>query len=721
MFITKTTTQKYLPNGNTYTTYRLLRTYRNSAGVAKKETLLNLGSDFAVPACDWRLLCDRIEQLQGDNNVLFELELSTALEQEAQRISKILSTRNSEKNVSKLVPLQKEFTEKDYQTVDVNSAVDSDVRHIGTEHLIYETMRQLGLAEILETVGFNKKQSNIAIASIVGRLVVPGSELSTHRYLTQNSALDEVMGTEFSDLDLRQLYLASDRLLNHKDAIESSLYLREKELFGLEEIITLFDITNTYFEGRPQHDGANKGRSKEKRSDCELISLGLLLDGSGFPKKSKILPGNISEPSTLKDMLSDLDGSSGTTVIMDAGIATKDNLEYLVAEGYKYIVVRRDPNLVMPENNTTVVKDTKNNTVTVSLIKGSSDELDLYCHSTAKEGKAIEFATKMSKRFEEEVHKLSQNLLACDLYNDCSEFSGQSSALIMNDGQVLTNKPAELINILIVVNTLADITPSIANQFSLDAELTQLLQANSATTTLCGQYLQETALYDKLHIKLQGKLRTLFTSRIQSTKKNAIREYEQVAIKLGRLKQQYKSVAYTYSTKITTDNRKYYARKIEYQNNTEQQKNKQAGVYCLSSNRSDLNEAQLWNTYTMLTDIESAFRSLKSELGMRPVYHQLEHRIDGHIFISIIAYHVLHTIRHQLKKHDISISWDTIRTIMAMQLRTTTSMDLKIGGVIKLRKTSRATAEQAEIYRKLNINANPCGLVKTYFNLPEKH
>ncbi len=137
-------------------------------------------------------------------------------------------------------------------------------------------------------------------------------------------------------------------------------------------------------------------------------------------------------------------------------------------------------------------------------------------------------------------------------------------------------------------------------------------------------------------------------------------------------------------------------------------------MYCLTSNRMGLSAGDLWKTYTMLTDIESAFRSLKSELGMRPIYHQLEHRIDGHIFISIIAYHVLHTIRYQLKLRDINNSWDGIRKIMAMQTRTTTTMNLKTGGVVKLRKTSRATPEQAMIYRKLGINVNPCGLSKTY-------
>jgi len=504
--------------------------------------------------------------------------------------------------------------------------------------------------------------------------------------------------------------------LANKESIENSLYLREKELFDLEEVITLFDITNTYFEGHPEHSGANRGRSKEKRSDCALVSLGLLLDGSGFPKKSKILPGNISEPGTLKDMLVDLDSSSGTTVIMDAGIATKENLEYLRVEGYRYIVVRRDGNLVMPENDTTIVKNTKNNTVTVSLVNSTDNEVELYCHSTAKEAQATEFTTKMTKRFVAELTKLSQNLLACDLHQDFSEFTGQSTAIILCDGQVLTNKALEPIALLIITKTDININTDIMQQFNPDMELTELLQADPELIKQCGQYTGQISW----HGKLQGRLRTLFNNRVQATKKNATREYAKVVMKLGRLKQQYKSVAYTYAIEVVADSKKHFALAINYQSNEELLKNKQAGIYCLSSNRSDLTAPQLWKTYTMLTEIESAFRSLKSELGMRPVYHQLEHRIDGHIFISIIAYHILHTIRYQLKIHDINNSWEGIRKIMAMQLRTTTTMDLKIGGVVRLRKTSRTTPEQAEIYRKLDINANPCGLVKTYLNVPGK-
>ena len=160
---------------------------------------------------------------------------------------------------------------------------------------------------------------------------------------------------------------------------------------------------------------------------------------------------------------------------------------------------------------------------------------------------------------------------------------------------------------------------------------------------------------------------------------------------------------------------------MKFTQNEEEIRNKQAGIYCLSSNRIDLSAAQLWKTYTMLTEIEAAFRSMKSELGMRPVYHQLEHRIDGHIFTSILAYHIIHTIRYQLKGKEINNSWDGIRTIMSTQMRTSTTMDLKNTGQIVIRKTSRATAEQALIYRNLNIDLMPCKLVKSFKNLPKTH
>jgi transposase len=139
-------------------------------------------------------------------------------------------------------------------------------------------------------------------------MAVPGSELSTHSWLQDLSGLGELLGWDFARTSLTQLYQVTDLLLKHKESLEKFIFEREKQMFGIEETITLYDLTNTYFEGEGAgNESAKHGRSKEKRSDCPLVTLGLLLDGSGFPKKSKIFPGNVSEPTTLAKMIAQLE------------------------------------------------------------------------------------------------------------------------------------------------------------------------------------------------------------------------------------------------------------------------------------------------------------------------------------------------------------------------------------------------------------------------------
>ena len=170
-------------------------------------------------------------------------------------------------------------------------------------------------------------------------MIAPGSEVSTVNYLRNNSALDEVLDTDFSNLHKNRLYKISDLLLKNQGAIESALYRKEQELFNFSEVVTLYDLTNTYFEGESlKNDNAALGHSKEKRTDCKLVTLALVLDASGFPKKSYIFKGNISEAGTLESMLNALSNKS-PIVVMDGGIATEDNIEWLNDNDYKYLVI----------------------------------------------------------------------------------------------------------------------------------------------------------------------------------------------------------------------------------------------------------------------------------------------------------------------------------------------------------------------------------------------
>ncbi|HRR40456.1 MAG TPA: hypothetical protein P5244_04390 [Syntrophales bacterium] len=139
----------------------------------------------------------------------------------------------------------------------------------------------------------------------------------------------------------------------------------------------------------------------------------------------------------------------------------------------------------------------------------------------------------------------------------------------------------------------------------------------------------------------------------------------------------------------------------------------QCGLYCLRSNRLDFKEQEMFDIFAMLTDIEDTFRSMKSELGLRPVYHQREDRCDGHLFITVLAYHVAHTIRTQLRKQGIADSWATIRKGLSSQVRITTTMKRDNGKVIHIRKSTRPEPFHRLIYDALQVPHRPGKTVKT--------
>ena len=226
------------------------------------------------------------------------------------------------------------------QEVDIHSIEVVKPRSVGAEHVCLEALRELNLPVILDEAGFNAPQKATALGNIVGRMCKPCSERATSKWLANRSALGELLNFDFESMALMQLYRASDLLLKNKTLIEQSLFERVQSIFGFTPTITLYDLTNTYFEGNPGGK-AKRGRSKEKRNDCPLITLGLMLDASGFIRHSEVFDGNVSEGSTLAGMLEKLKAPEGALVIMDAGIASEKNITWLADKGYKYLVVSR--------------------------------------------------------------------------------------------------------------------------------------------------------------------------------------------------------------------------------------------------------------------------------------------------------------------------------------------------------------------------------------------
>ena len=137
----------------------------------------------------------------------------------------------------------------DLQTVDVGSLELIRPRSVGVEHVGLWAMERLGLEALLERLGFNGTQRALAMASVIARMAAPGSERASWRWLCERSSLGELLGVDFERMSTMRLYRASDALMSHRATIEAHLFDRATDLFGLRRTVTLYDLTNTFFEG----------------------------------------------------------------------------------------------------------------------------------------------------------------------------------------------------------------------------------------------------------------------------------------------------------------------------------------------------------------------------------------------------------------------------------------------------------------------------------------
>jgi transposase len=129
----------------------------------------------------------------------------------------------------------------------------------------------------------------------------------------------------------------------------------------------------------------------------------------------------------------------------------------------------------------------------------------------------------------------------------------------------------------------------------------------------------------------------------------------------------------------------------------------QCGDYVLKTDKS-LGATQLWELYMTLLKAEAGFSQLKGTLGLRPNFHQLEDRVDGHIFISVLAYHLLRWIGKRLEAHNDTRDWQTIRRLLGTHSLVTTRLPLADGRTINIRKPSQPDDEQKRVYQMLGID-----------------
>jgi len=592
----KAITKRNRISRKSYTYHRLLESYRSSRG-PRHEIILNLGR-LELPKVQWKLLANRIEDILKGQSTLQPAE--NHIEELAQRYAALIQDRRHQGLTSMQEPQE---LQPILRTVDLRSVRSGMVRTIGAEYVGVEFYRKLGMERILAQLGLSEEQQRIAALLIVGRLVAPASERSTREWVRHRSGLSELLGSWVKGVSLSGLYRGTDTLYEDKDRIEELLRGQEKALFGLEEKIVLYDLTNTYFEGhRSGGPEVTYGKSKDKRNDCPLMTVGLVVDEWGFAKRSGFFPGNAKEPETLGQMVRELGGAADATVVVDAGIGIEKNLVALREAGFHYICVGRGKPLEEADDTDegmVLIKARSENVVRGKLVKGQGEWI-LRCESSQRRVKEQAMKERFRQRFEEGLSQIRASL----------------------------------------------------------------------------------------------------------GKKRGTKSYEKVLERLGRLKERSHGIHRYYEITLIHDQRSVSELRWNYSRATEADE-RYAGRYYIRTSRTDLDEKTLWQLYVTLGGIEDSFRSLKSELGLRPVFHSKSTRIKAHLFITVLAYHLLNAIRHRLREHDYVARWSTIRQMLSTHVMSTISMKTEKGTSISIRAASTPEVEQRDIYRALGLRLSP--------------
>ncbi len=594
-----------------YEYLHLVENIRTEKG-PRQRLILNLGS-VNIPSDQHKELANCIESLLTGQKALFSVD--PEIEKIATKASNKIRTRRSEITMTdKKESLESPQASSVYEQVDVLSLQASQLRSLGPEYVCHSIWNELRFNDVLFASGVSKHMLPVLEAQVIGRLTSPGSERHTHKWIEDLSAIWELTGKPLK-YSLSSLYRAGYTLFECKESLERHLSKQEKEIFSLPERMCFFDLTNTYFEGQmAENPKAKRGRSKEKRRDCKLLTLALVIDEHGFPKYSKLYPGNQGESKTLKQIIESLVVANpalakNRTVVMDAGIANAENIEYLKRNKFHYIVVNKGKKDFSTDDTDQMEIIRKTDDCTIEVKRFEKDgEVLLLCHSTAREGKDYGIRNRQETIFLERLQ-------------------------YFHDGLSQKNRTKSYPKILEMIGRLREKYPKASKLYDIEV-------------------VPEAGAHKK-------------------TKATAV---------LWNKRDKYKEIS------------------------------KFDGCYVLRTDRLDLSDTEIWETYIMLTQIEGAFRSMKSHLGLRPIFHQNEKSANAHLFISVLAYHILHTIEYKLRQHGENRCWASIRESLSTHQRLTIEYNVKKNHKIvrqHMRVCSQPEPDHKNIYRLLGLKEVP--------------
>ena len=389
--------------------YRLVESYRNEFDRVCHKTLLNIGFWEDATQVQKDKVVDHLNEKYKNELDLFE-ETDKQVVEWVKRFWKEMIAKKT---------IDRKTMEEKHRLVKVNTIKHKEAKEIGTEWICANTWHQLKLTELFENIGWSKEKVQLAMTQVISRAVYPGSELATSKWIKENSAICDITGYDVNKITKDKLYQSALDLYQHKSTIEKHLSTTTNELFDLQDRIMLYDLTNTYFEGNKRNSQLAKyGRSKEKRSDAKLVVLAMVINIEGFIKYSAIHEGNYADTSDIKALIEKLSSNTSTAakpiVVMDAGIATENNLATLTVQGYKYVVVSRakikDYQPVQQGKKTYLLTKSKK-IIRLSMVQSEKyTDSFLKVESPAKAMKEQGIKNRLEQGYEEQLHLIKQSL-----------------------------------------------------------------------------------------------------------------------------------------------------------------------------------------------------------------------------------------------------------------------------------------------------------------------
>jgi hypothetical protein len=593
--------------------YRIVESYRNIHDRVCHRTLLNIG--FIEYDKD---LLPKIQIILNDKQKnapnLFKEENTEALAIAMSYWNQMVEKGKVDADVN---------AKKLDRQVNIDTIKHKNVREVGAEWLCYQAVEQLGIGEKLVGLGWSEEQVQLALTQIVCRAVYPFSELRTSKIIKENSAICEITGYPIEKITKDKLYQSAKDLFKVKDSLEQYLSKKTNELFDLKDKIILYDLTNTYFEGRmldsklAQHA---KRKSKEKRDDAKIVVLALVVNTEGFIKFSSVFEGKMSDDKSLPAIIDKLriytSEQSKAIVVLDAGIATEDNLKLILSKGYDYVCVSRSKikdYTIDPDNKTVYFKNKANQQVSLQKVNTTkATDYILKVYSSGKQDKEV----SMNKQFEERFTKQIQTI--------------------------------------------------------------------------------EMAL----------------------SKKGGTKKIDKVQRRIGRAIEKYPSVAKHYDIEVTQE--EGIAKTITLLEKPSYKiAQEELGKYFIRTSLNAENEKIVWDIYNSIREIESSFRCLKTDLDLRPIYHKTDQGTMAHLYLGILAYWIVNTIRHQLKGKGIKDDWQEVKRKANTQKIITTTGTNASEQVISVRKCSQPNKALEELQNALNYKKYPFTKHKSVVHKPK--